>query len=141
MAQRRAFLTSNSFLTVAGYREVGEYGLNSVVAVAMLLVSRVVSSVVVSDVVVEVVGVVEVGVSGGNNVAVELPVVVNVDVEVVVPVRRTLDDDVADDDVMNDGLEGCVECRDVCSTANTMRTTARTPAIPAAIATPGRSCH
>jgi hypothetical protein len=122
-----------------GYRVVVvEYGLNTVVAVAMVLVvvSLVVSSVVVSVVVV---GTVDVGVSGGNSVAVELPVEVNV--VVVVVVRRTLDDDVVDDGVVNDGPDGCVECRDVCSTAYTMRATARTPAMPAATATPGRSCH
>ena len=110
------------------------------VAVAVLVVvSLVVSSVVVSVVAV---GAVDVGVSCGNSVAVELPVGVNVDVvDVVVLVRRTPDDDVVGDDVVNDGPDGCVECRDVCSTANTMRTTARTPATPAATATAGRSCH
>lgn len=57
-----------------------KYGLNSVVAVATLLVvSLVVASVVVSVVVV---GTVDVGVSCGTSVAVELPVVVNVDVVV-----------------------------------------------------------
>ena len=131
-------LSSNCFLTVGGYRAVDvENGLNSVVAVAaVLVVSLVVSSVVVSVVAV---GTVDVGVSCGNNVAVELPVGVNVDVVVVM--LRTPDDDVVDDGVVNDGPDGRVECRDVCSTANTMRTTARTPATPAATATSGRSCH
>jgi hypothetical protein len=79
------------------------------------------------------------GVSGGNSVAVELPVGVKGDVVVVV--RRTPDDDVvgAGDEI--EVRDGAVECRDVCMTAKTMRAMASTPATPAAIAAPGRSCH
>lgn len=128
--------TSNGFLTITGYRvAVVEYGLNNVVAVAVLLV--VACSVVVgSD---EPVEVVVAGVSGGNSAAVELPVWVYDDVVVVV--RRTLDDVVVADEVVTDGPDGWVECRDVCRTANTISTTAMTPAIPAATAVAGRSCH
>jgi hypothetical protein len=78
-------------------------------------------------------------VSGGNSVAVELPVGVNVDV--VVLVRRTPEDVVVGDDDVNDVPAGAVECREVCRTANTMRTTASTPATPAASTTGVCSYH
>ena len=78
------------------------------------------------------------GVSGGNSVAVELPVGVNVDVVVV---RRTPEDVVVGDDDVNDVPAGAVECREVCRTANTMRTTASTPATPAATTTGVCSYH
>jgi hypothetical protein len=80
------------------------------------------------------------GVSGGNSVAVELPVGVNVDV--VVLRRRTLEEVVVvvDDDV-NDVPAGAEECREVCRTANTMRITASTPATPAATTTGVCSYH
>jgi hypothetical protein len=77
-------------------------------------------------------------VSGGNSVAVELPVGVNVDVVVV---RRTPEDVVVGDDDVNDVPAGAVECREVCRTANTMRTTASTPATPAATTTGVCSYH
>jgi hypothetical protein len=114
---------------------VVEYGLNNVVAVVVRLV--VVSSVVVVSVVP--VEAVVAGVSGGNSVAVELPVGVY-DVVVVV-MLRTLGDVVIGDDVSNDGPDGWVECRDVCKTAYTISATAMTPAMPAATAVAGRSCH
>ena len=76
--------------------------------------------------------------SGGNSVAVELPVGVNVDVVVV---RRTPEDVVVGDDDVNDVPAGAVECREVCRTANTMRTTASTPATPAATTTGVCSYH
>jgi hypothetical protein len=79
------------------------------------------------------------GVSGGNSVADELPVGVNVDV--VVLVRRTPEDVVVVDDDVNDVPAGAVECREVCRTANTMRTTASTPATPAATTTGVCSYH
>jgi hypothetical protein len=79
------------------------------------------------------------GVSGGNSVAVELPVGVNVD-DVVLVRRRPADVVVVDDDV-NDVLAGAVECREVCRTANTMRTTASTPATPAVTTTGVCSYH
>jgi hypothetical protein len=81
------------------------------------------------------------GVSGGNSVAVELPVGVNIDV--VVLTRRTPEDVVVvvDDDDVNDVPAGAVECREVCRTANTMRTTASTPATPAATTTGVCSYH
>ena len=78
------------------------------------------------------------GVSGGNSVAVELPVGVNVDVVVV---RRTPEDVVVGDDDVNDVPAGAVECREVCRTANTMRTTASRPATPAATTTGVCSYH
>jgi hypothetical protein len=80
------------------------------------------------------------GVSGGNSVAVELPVGVYVDV--VVLKRRTPEEVVVVvvDDV-NDVPAGAVECREVCRTANTMRTTASTPATPAASTTGVCSYH
>jgi hypothetical protein len=80
------------------------------------------------------------GVSGGNSVAVELPVGVYVDV--VVLRRRTPEEVVVVvvDDV-NDVPAGAVECREVCRTANTMRTTASTPATPAASTTGVCSYH
>jgi hypothetical protein len=81
------------------------YGLNNVVAVGALLAEVLVVVVcsvsVVSDVAVEAV---VAGVSGGNSVAVELPVVVYDDVVVVV--RRTLGDVVVVDEVVNDGPDG-----------------------------------
>ena len=81
------------------------YGLNNVVAVGALLAEVLVVVVcsvsVVSDVAVEAV---VAGVSGGNSVAVELPVVVYDDVVVVV--RRTLGDVVVVDEVENDGPDG-----------------------------------
>jgi hypothetical protein len=78
-------------------------------------------------------------VSGGNSVAVELPVGVYVDV--VVLVGRTPEDVVVVDDDVNDVPAGAVECREVCRTANTMRTTASTPATPAATTTGVCSYH
>ena len=84
-----------------------------------MLVVVVSSVVVVSDVPVEAV---VVGVSGGNSVALELPVGVYDDVVVVG--RRTLGDVVVADEGVNDGPDGWVECRDVCRTANTISTTA-----------------
>lgn len=79
------------------------------------------------------------GVSGGNRVAVELPVGVNVDV--VVMLRSTAGDVVVGDSDVNDVPAGAVACREVCSTANTMRTTASTPAAPAATITGVCSYH
>jgi hypothetical protein len=79
------------------------------------------------------------GVSGGNRVAVELPVGVNVDVVVMVP--STAGDVVVGDSDVNDVPSGAVACREVCSTANTMRTTASTPAAPAATITGVCSYH
>jgi hypothetical protein len=78
-------------------------------------------------------------VSGGNSVAVELPV--GVYVAVVVLVRRTPEDVVVGDDDVNDVPAGAVECREVCRTAKTMRTTASTPATPAATTTAVCSYH
>ena len=79
--------------------------MNNVVAVGALLAEVLVVVVcsvsVVSDVAVEAV---VAGVSGGNSVAVELPVVVYDDVVVVV--RRTLGDVVVVDEVVNDGPDG-----------------------------------
>ena len=122
---------------------VVEYGLNNVVAVevllpVLLLVVLLVALLVVSSVGVSVVavGTAVVGVSGGNSVAVEVPIGVSVDV--VVLMRRTPEDVAVVDDVVNDPPDGRVECRDVCTTANTMRTTATRPATPAATAMAGR---
>jgi hypothetical protein len=109
------------------------YGLDIVVVPVLVVVSSGSSSSVVA------LGETGDGVSGGNKVALELPVGVNDDVVVVV--RRMPDDDADGDGEVNDVPDGAVACRDVCSTAKTMRTTASAPATPAAIATPGRSCH
>ena len=95
--------------------------------------------VVVSSGSFEVVGAPGDGVSGGNSVAVEVPVVVNV--VVVVVVRRTVEDDVVGDIDVDTVLDGAVECRDVCRTAYTRRTTASRPATAAAITTGGCSNH
>jgi hypothetical protein len=109
------------------------YGLDIVVVPVLVVVSSGESSSVVA------LGETGAGVSGGNSVALELPVRVNDDVVVVV--RRTLDDEGDADGELNDVRDGAVAWRDVCMTANTMRPTASTPARPAAITTPGRSCH
>jgi hypothetical protein len=80
------------------------------------------------------------GVSGGNSVAVELPVGVNVDV-VVLRGRTPEEVVVVVDDDVNDVPAGAVEWREVCRTANTMRTTASRPATPAATTTGVCSYH
>jgi hypothetical protein len=80
-------------------------------------------------------------VSGGNSVAVELPVGVNLEVDVEVLIRRTAEVVVVGDSDVNGVRGGAVECREVCTTANTMRTTASTPATPAATMTGVCSYH
>jgi hypothetical protein len=130
--------TSNGFLTVANYLVVVvAYGLDIVVVPVLALV---VPSVVLVLSVVEVVLTGEEGSGGKNIVALELPVGVKLDVVVVV-VRRTAEADVVCNDVVNDVSGGAVDWREVCRTANTIRSTARRPATPAATMTPGRSCH